>query len=58
LFSFVKVTERELIAGGVDIAVTEANKIEYVNEMVKWRVERGVSEQMESIVRGFNEVYG
>ncbi|XP_031568245.1 E3 ubiquitin-protein ligase HECW2-like [Actinia tenebrosa] len=53
---FGQVTERELIPGGVDIAVTEANKTEYVNEMVKWRVERGVSEQMQSIVRGFNEV--
>jgi len=52
----VQVTERELIPGGKDIAVTEENKGDYVKEMVKWRVERGVSEQMESIVRGFNEV--
>ncbi|KAK3702896.1 hypothetical protein QZH41_014166, partial [Actinostola sp. cb2023] len=53
---FGQVTERELIPGGIDIAVTEENKAEYVNEMVTWRVERGVSEQAESIVRGFNEV--
>ena len=49
-------SERELIPGGTDIAVTEENKEEYVEHMVKWRVERGVSEQTGSIVRGFNEV--
>lgn len=49
-------TERELIPGGKDIEVTESNKHEYVEQMVRWRVERGVAEQMESIVNGFNEV--
>ena len=36
--------------------VTEENKHEYVEQMVRWRVERGVAEQTESIVNGFNEV--
>lgn len=49
-------TERELIPGGKEIEVTESNKHEYVEQMVRWRVERGVAEQMESIVNGFNEV--
>ena len=49
-------TERELIPGGKEIEVTEENKHEYVEQMVRWRVERGVAEQMESIVKGFNEV--
>lgn len=49
-------TERELIPGGKEIEVTEENKHEYVEQMVRWRVERGVSEQMGSIVNGFNEV--
>lgn len=53
---FGQVTERELIPGGKDIEVTEENKNEYVEQMVRWRVERGVAEQMESIVKGFNEV--
>jgi len=50
------VTERELIPGGKEIEVTESNKHEYVEQMVRWCVERGVAEQMESIVNGFNEV--
>ena len=54
--SLFQVTERELIPGGKDIEVTEENKNEYVEQMVRWRVERGVAEQMESIVKGFNEV--
>ena len=49
-------TERELIPGGKEIEVTEQNKQEYVDQMVRWRVERGVAEQTESIVKGFNEV--
>lgn len=49
-------TERELVPGGKEIEVTEENKHEYVEQMVRWRVERGVAEQMESIVKGFNEV--
>ena len=49
-------TERELIPGGKEIEVTEENKQEYVDQMVRWRVERGVAEQTESIVKGFNEV--
>ena len=36
--------------------VSEENKHEYVEQMVRWRVERGVAEQTESIVNGFNEV--
>ncbi|XP_067021713.1 E3 ubiquitin-protein ligase HECW2-like isoform X1 [Acropora muricata] len=53
---FGQVTERELIPGGKEIEVTEQNKQEYVDQMVRWRVERGVAEQTESIVKGFNEV--
>lgn len=49
-------TERELVPGGKEMEVTEENKHEYVEQMVRWRVERGVAEQTESIVNGFNEV--
>jgi E3 ubiquitin-protein ligase HECW2 len=31
-------------------------KKECIEKMVKWRLERGVTEQTESVVRGFNEV--
>lgn len=49
-------TERELKSGGANTAVTEKNKKEYIERMVKWRVERGVVQQTEALVRGFYEV--
>ena len=51
-----KMTERELKPNGKNIAVTEKNKKEYIERMVKWRVERGVADQTESLVKGFYEV--
>lgn len=51
-----KVVEKELKPGGKSIAVTERNKKEYIDKMVKWRHERGVQEQTESLVKGFYEV--
>jgi len=51
-----QVTERELKPNGKNIAVTEKNRKDYIDKMVRWRVERGVVEQTESLVRGFNEV--
>ncbi|KAL4222136.1 E3 ubiquitin-protein ligase HW1 [Mactra antiquata] len=53
---FGQVTERELKPNGKNIPVTEKNKKEYIERMVKWRLERGVTEQMESIIKGFHEV--
>ncbi|KAG5850138.1 hypothetical protein ANANG_G00079040 [Anguilla anguilla] len=53
---FGQVTERELRSGGANIQVTEKNKKEYIERMVKWRVERGVVQQTEALVRGFYEV--
>ena len=44
------------MTGGKEIEVNERNKQEYVEHMVRWRVDRGVSEQMESIVNGFSQV--
>lgn len=51
-----RIVERELKPGGKSIVVTERNKKEYLERMVKWRLERGVQEQTESLVRGFYEV--
>jgi E3 ubiquitin-protein ligase HECW2 len=51
-----QMTERELKPNGKNIPVTEKNKKEYIERMVKWRVERGVAEQTECLVRGFYEV--
>lgn len=50
------IVERELKPGGKSIGITEKNKKEYLERMVKWRLERGVQEQTESLVRGFYEV--
>lgn len=52
-----QVTERELKSGGANVQVTEKNKKEYIERMVKWRVERGVVQQTQALVRGFYEVY-
>lgn len=57
IYLFVcQVTERELKSGGANTQVTEKNKKEYIERMVKWRVERGVVQQTEALVRGFYEV--
>ena len=37
--------------------MSEKNKKEYIERMVKWRIERGVAQQTESLVRGFYEVW-
>lgn len=54
----LQITERELKPGGAGIPVSEKNKKEYIERMVKWRIERGVAQQTESLVRGFYEVNG
>lgn len=50
------VIEKELKQNGRNISVTEKNKREYIEKMVKWRLERGVRDQTESLVKGFYEV--
>ena len=47
---------RELKPGGRNIPVTEKNKKEYLERMVRWRLERGVASQTESLIKGFGEV--
>ena len=48
--------EKELKADGMDIPVMEDNKMEYIDLMVKWRMDRGVSQQMNNLVKGFREI--
>lgn len=50
------VLERELKPGGRSMPVSERNKKEYIERMLKWRLERGVAQQTECLVRGFYEV--
>ncbi|KAF7494146.1 E3 ubiquitin-protein ligase HECW2 [Sarcoptes scabiei] len=51
-----QIVEKELKPSGRNISVTERNKKEYIEKMVRWRVERGVSEQSLALLKGFNEV--
>ncbi|XP_015781767.1 E3 ubiquitin-protein ligase HECW2 isoform X2 [Tetranychus urticae] len=51
-----QVVEKDLKPSGKKISVNEKNKKEYIDRMVKWRLDRGVSEQTESLVKGFYEV--
>ncbi|CAO1390080.1 unnamed protein product [Diamesa serratosioi] len=51
-----RVVEKELKPSGRNLSVTEKNKKEYLERIIKWRLERGVSVQTESLVRGFYEV--
>lgn len=53
---FGQVTERELKPNGKNIPVTEKTKKEYIEKMVNWRLERGVTEQTECLIKGFYEV--
>ena len=55
--AFGQLTTHELQPGGTDIPVTEANKEEYIKLMIHWRLDRGVAEQLESLKKGFSEVW-
>jgi len=50
------IVERDLKENGRNLPVTEKNKFEYINRLIKWRVERGVQQQTEALVKGFYEV--
>jgi len=47
----------ELKPNGADIDVTERNKKEYVDLLMKWRFEHRINKQMEAIKKGFNDVF-
>ncbi|CAK8696244.1 unnamed protein product [Clavelina lepadiformis] len=53
---FGKIEEKDLKPNGRNVTVTEKNKKEYIELMVKWRVVRGTLEQTNMLIRGFNEV--
>jgi E3 ubiquitin-protein ligase NEDD4 len=46
----------DLKPGGRDIAVTNENKKEYVDLMIKWRIQKRVDEQFQAFVGGFHEL--
>ncbi|CAG0912721.1 unnamed protein product [Notodromas monacha] len=50
------VVEKELKPGGKKIAVTPKNKLEYIEKLVNWRIERGTVEQAKNLLDGFYDV--
>jgi len=46
-----QIEEKDLKTNGRNIAVTEKNKKEYIERMVKWRVTRGTTEQTNMLIR-------
>jgi E3 ubiquitin-protein ligase NEDD4 len=53
---FGVMTVEDLIPGGRDIEVTNENKKEYVDLMVKWRIEKRIAEQFQAFKEGFQEL--
>lgn len=53
---FGEVKEIELKEGGKDIEVTDANKKEYVDLVVQWRLTRGTQEQTAAFKAGFEAI--
>ncbi|KAK4150712.1 E3 ubiquitin-protein ligase RSP5 [Chaetomidium leptoderma] len=53
---FGVLTVEDLIANGRNIDVTNENKKEYVDLMVKWRIQKRISEQFEAFKEGFHDL--
>lgn len=53
---FGVITEEDLIPNGRNIAVTNENKKEYVDLMVKWRIEKRIEQQFQAFKEGFHEL--
>lgn len=53
---FGVLTTEDLIPNGRDIDVTNENKKEYVDLMVKWRIEKRIAEQFQAFKEGFQEL--
>ncbi|KAI0395458.1 HECT-domain-containing protein [Xylariaceae sp. FL0594] len=53
---FGVMTVEDLIPNGRNIEVTNENKKEYVDLMVKWRIEKRIAEQFAAFKEGFSEL--
>lgn len=53
---FGVMTTEDLIPDGRNIEVTNENKKEYVDLMVKWRIEKRIAEQFQAFKEGFQEL--
>uniref|UniRef100_A0A914HP06 E3 ubiquitin-protein ligase n=1 Tax=Globodera rostochiensis TaxID=31243 RepID=A0A914HP06_GLORO len=52
-----EVKTHELKENGTNIAVTEANKNEYIELLVEWRFNRGIEQQTVAFFNGFTSVF-
>ncbi|KAK0423731.1 hypothetical protein QR680_008300 [Steinernema hermaphroditum] len=52
-----EVKTHELKEDGTNIPVTEANKEEYIELMVEWRLNRGIEQQTKAFFNGFSSVF-
>ncbi|KAK3383979.1 hypothetical protein B0T24DRAFT_646110 [Lasiosphaeria ovina] len=53
---FGVITVEDLIPNGRNVDVTNDNKKEYVDLMVKWRIEKRIAEQFQAFKEGFHEL--
>ncbi|GMT20872.1 hypothetical protein PFISCL1PPCAC_12169, partial [Pristionchus fissidentatus] len=51
-----EVTEKELLPNGRELPVTDVNKEEFIQLMLRWRVERGVQPQSRALLRGLHQI--
>ncbi|XP_012939741.1 E3 ubiquitin-protein ligase NEDD4 [Aplysia californica] len=51
---FGEIKEKDLKPNGRNIPVTEDNKLEYINCVIKWRFSSRVDVQMKAFMKGFN----
>lgn len=53
-----EVQEVELLPGGSELLVTDANKEQFIGLMLKWRLEKNVEEQLKPFLNGLYSVVG
>ncbi|XP_047139464.1 E3 ubiquitin-protein ligase NEDD4 isoform X1 [Hydra vulgaris] len=54
--SFGTIVSKELITNGANIPVTNENKKQYIDLVIKWRFMDRVSEQMNAFMKGFEDI--
>lgn len=53
---FGQMQQRELKPEGANISVSQENKLEYIELVIKWRFMSRIQPQMNSLLEGFNEI--
>ncbi len=53
---FGKIEQKELVAGGIDIKVTNENKLDYLEKVGKFKMYDCIKEQVDSFLKGFHEL--